>query len=100
MVIMVTRTMTPAEQFAAWGWRIPFLVSIVLLGVSLWIRLQLNESPIFQKMKEEERDLQGAAGRILRQVEQSKTAYHSAFRRRRWPGGGLVHGPILCALLP
>ncbi len=39
--------------FAAWGWRIPFLVSIVLLGVSVWIRLQMRESPAFQKMKEE-----------------------------------------------
>jgi hypothetical protein len=39
--------------FAAWGWRIPFLVSIVLLGVSVWIRLQMHESPAFQKMKEE-----------------------------------------------
>jgi MFS family permease len=39
--------------FAAWGWRIPFLVSIVLLAVSVWIRLQMQESPAFQKMKEE-----------------------------------------------
>ena len=39
--------------FAAWGWRIPFLVSIVLLGISVWIRLQMHESPAFQKMKEE-----------------------------------------------
>ena len=43
-------TITP---FAAWGWRIPFLVSIVLLGVSVWIRLQMQESPAFQKMKSE-----------------------------------------------
>ena len=42
-----------AEAFAAWGWRVPFLLSIVLLGVSLWIRLQLDESPVFQKMKAE-----------------------------------------------
>ena len=41
------------EAFDAWGWRIPFLLSIVLLGVSVWIRLSLNESPVFQKMKEE-----------------------------------------------
>src|SRR5206468_802754 len=40
-------------EFAAWGWRIPFLVSVLLLGVSVWIRLRLNESPIFQKMKDE-----------------------------------------------
>jgi predicted MFS family arabinose efflux permease len=53
IVIMATRTMIPAEDFAEWGWRLPFLASIILLGVSLWIRLQLNESPIFQKMKDE-----------------------------------------------
>ncbi len=41
------------EAFEAWGWRIPFLVSIVLLGVSVWIRLQLAESPLFQQMKAE-----------------------------------------------
>lgn len=41
------------EAFAAWGWRLPFLISIVLLGVSMWIRMQLNESPVFQKMKDE-----------------------------------------------
>src|SRR4051812_4940516 len=39
--------------FANWGWRIPFLVSVVLLGISVWIRLRLNESPVFQKMKDE-----------------------------------------------
>ncbi len=39
--------------FAAWGWRIPFLVSILLLAISVWIRLQMQESPAFQKMKEE-----------------------------------------------
>ncbi|MGD9967909.1 MAG: MFS transporter [Hyphomonadaceae bacterium] len=53
MVIMTTRTMMPAEAFADWGWRLPFLASIILLGISLWIRLQLDESPIFQRMKQE-----------------------------------------------
>ena len=52
-VIMVTRTQLSAEDFAAWGWRIPFLASIVLLVISLWIRMQLNESPVFQRMKDE-----------------------------------------------
>lgn len=41
------------ENLNAWGWRIPFLISIVLLGISVWIRLMLNESPAFRKMKEE-----------------------------------------------
>jgi len=41
------------KAFAAWGWRIPFLVSVALLLISVWIRLQMQESPAFQKMKEE-----------------------------------------------
>ncbi len=53
LVVIGTRTMIGEEAFLAWGWRVPFLVSAVLLGVSLWIRMQLQESPVFQKMKEE-----------------------------------------------
>ncbi len=53
LVILGVRTAVGEEQFAAWGWRIPFLLSVVLLGISVWIRLQLNESPMFQKMKAE-----------------------------------------------
>jgi MFS family permease len=53
LVILATRTFTGEAAFAEWGWRIPFLVSVLLLGISVWIRLQLSESPAFQKMKEE-----------------------------------------------
>lgn len=53
LVILFTRTALGETEFAAWGWRIPFLVSVLLLGISVWIRLRLNESPVFQKMKEE-----------------------------------------------
>ncbi len=53
LVILFTRSALGEPEFAAWGWRIPFLVSVVLLGVSVWIRLRLNELPIFQKMKDE-----------------------------------------------
>jgi MFS family permease len=53
LVILFTRTILGEPEFAAWGWRIPFLVSVVLLGISVWIRLRLNESPVFQKMKDE-----------------------------------------------
>ncbi|MES2028693.1 MAG: MFS transporter [Pseudomonadota bacterium] len=53
LVILFTRTILGEPEFAAWGWRVPFLVSVVLLGVSVWIRLRLNESPVFQKMKDE-----------------------------------------------
>lgn len=45
------RTFMDAEAFADWGWRLPFLFSIILLGITLWIRLQLEESPVFQRMK-------------------------------------------------
>jgi MFS family permease len=53
LVILFTRTILGEPAFAAWGWRIPFLVSAALLAVSVVIRLKLNESPIFQKMKDE-----------------------------------------------
>jgi MFS family permease len=53
LVILGVRTTTGEAAFADWAWRIPFLVSIFLLGVSLWIRLSLSESPAFQKMKAE-----------------------------------------------
>ncbi len=53
LLVLGVRTYMGEDAFAAWGWRVPFLVSIVLLAVSLWIRLQLNESPMFLRMKEE-----------------------------------------------
>ncbi|RZJ83408.1 MAG: MFS transporter, partial [Brevundimonas sp.] len=49
-VIITTRTILGVEAFDAWGWRIPFLLSALLLIVSLWIRLKLNESPAYQRM--------------------------------------------------
>ena len=51
LVILGTRTLLGEDVFNDWGWRIPFLVSILLLGISVWIRLKLNESPAFIKMK-------------------------------------------------
>ncbi|MEH6662282.1 MAG: MFS transporter [Parasphingorhabdus sp.] len=52
LFVVGLRTTLDADDFLAWGWRLPFLFSIVLLLVALWIRLQLNESPVFQRMKE------------------------------------------------
>ena len=54
-VVLACRLVIPADDFADWGWRVPFLLSIVLLGISLWMRLKLNESPVFQAMKAEGR---------------------------------------------
>ena len=53
LVILGTRTAIGEEAFNAWGWRVPFLVSVLLLGVSVWIRLSMHESPAFAKMKAE-----------------------------------------------
>ncbi|WP_342128738.1 MFS transporter [Hydrogenophaga sp. OTU3427] len=53
IVILGTRTLIGEEAFGDWGWRIPFIVSIALLAISVWIRLSMNESPAFKKMKEE-----------------------------------------------
>ncbi|WP_114951742.1 MFS transporter [Sphingosinicella terrae] len=53
LVVIGIRTLIGEEAFAAWGWRLPFLISLGLLAVSLWIRLQLEESPVFKRMKAE-----------------------------------------------
>jgi MFS family permease len=52
-VILITRAVVGAAAFDDWGWRIPFLLSALLLGVSLWIRLKLNESPAYRRMEAE-----------------------------------------------
>jgi MFS family permease len=51
-VVLVCRALIPADDFEEWGWRVPFLLSIILLLISLWMRLKLSESPVFQAMKE------------------------------------------------
>ena len=53
LVVIGTRTLIGEQAFAEWGWRVPFLISLLLLAVSLWIRMQLEESPVFQQMKAE-----------------------------------------------
>ncbi len=52
VVVLLCRALIPPEAFAAWGWRVPFVLSIVLLAISLWMRLKLSESPVFKAMKE------------------------------------------------
>ena len=53
IVIATTRSSFSEEDFKAWGWRIPFLLSFILLGVSLWIRIKMKESPLFARAKKE-----------------------------------------------
>jgi MFS family permease len=53
IVILVARSGLGTERFESWGWRIPFLLSVLLLAISVYIRLQLQESPVFRRMKEQ-----------------------------------------------
>ena len=55
LLVLGVRTVMGEEAFADWGWRVPFLLSLLLLIVSIWIRLKLSESPVFQQMKAEGR---------------------------------------------
>jgi MFS family permease len=52
-IVLLTRTLMGEEVFSDWGWRVPFLASIFLLGISIWMRLKLKESPAFEQMKAE-----------------------------------------------
>lgn len=53
IVVLSSKALMTDEFWLAWGWRVPFLLSIALLAVSLWMRLKLSESPVFQAMKEQ-----------------------------------------------
>ena len=66
LVIVATRNAIGEDAFAAWGWRVPFLVSAVLLAISVWMRAKLAESPHFAKLREEGDDRPGAAARSVR----------------------------------
>lgn len=52
IVVLLSKAMIPADIWESWGWRVPFLLSLILLALSLWMRLKLSESPVFQAMRE------------------------------------------------
>ncbi|MBS0641574.1 MAG: MHS family MFS transporter [Proteobacteria bacterium] len=74
IVILTTQGIMSADDFRSWGWRIPFLVSIVLLAVSVWIRTKLSESPAFLKMKAEGRHSKAPLSEAFFQWENAKWA--------------------------
>ncbi len=88
------------EAFCEWGWRIPFLLSFVLLGVSVWIRLKMNESPAFKKMKEEGKGSKAPLTEAFGQWRNAKIALLALFGAV--VGQALVwySGPVLRAVLP
>ncbi|MCU0886915.1 MAG: MFS transporter [Rubritepida sp.] len=74
LVILGVRSIIGEEAFMAWGWRVPFIVSVVLLGISIWIRMQMSESPAFTKMKEEGKHSKAPIGEAFGQWKNAKIA--------------------------
>ena len=70
LVVIGIRTWLGEAAFAAWGWRLPFLVSILLLAISLWIRMKLEESPVFARDEGGREGVEGAADRGVRALGQ------------------------------
>ena len=79
VVILGVQFALGKEAFAAWGWRIPFLVSVLLLGVSVWIRLKMNESPAFKKMKDEGKTSKAPLSEAFGQWKNAKIALLALF---------------------
>ncbi|MEP7452609.1 MFS transporter [Phyllobacterium sp. SB3] len=79
IVILIIQNSMTKEAFSAWGWRIPFILSFVLLGVSVWIRLSLSESPAFKKMKEEGKGSKAPLSEAFGQWKNAKIALLALF---------------------
>ncbi|WP_235981563.1 MFS transporter [Methylobrevis albus] len=79
VVILTVRLTLGEEAFMAWGWRIPFLLSVVLLGISVWIRMQMQESPAFKKMKEEGTQSKAPLSEAFGQWKNAKIALLALF---------------------
>ncbi|TRC99561.1 MHS family MFS transporter [Mesorhizobium sp. WSM4303] len=74
IIILIVQNSLSKEDFAAWGWRIPFLVSSILLAISVWIRLSLAESPTFQRMKDEGKGSKAPLSEAFGQWKNAKIA--------------------------
>jgi MFS family permease len=79
IVILAVQTWLGKDAFAAWGWRVPFILSFVLLGISVWIRLSLNESPTFKRMKEEGKGSKAPLTEAFGQWKNAKIALLALF---------------------
>lgn len=79
IIILIVQNSLSKEAFAAWGWRVPFLVSAILLGVSVWIRLSLSESPTFKRMKEEGKGSKAPLTEAFGQWKNAKIAILALF---------------------
>src|SRR4029078_2467733 len=79
LLILGIRTGMGEQAFGDWGWRIPFLLSLILLGVSIWIRLKLNESPLFRKMVAEGKNSKRPLAEAFGEWKNAKIALAALF---------------------
>ncbi len=79
IIILAVQNSLSKEDFAAWGWRIPFLLSAILLAISVWIRLTLSESPAFVRMKEEGKGSKAPLSEAFGQWKNAKIALLALF---------------------
>jgi MFS family permease len=99
-VIGVARVWMDAKVFAEWGWRIPFWLSLILLVFSIYIRLKLHESPIFQKMKAEGKDRNRRCVTASSNIRTTSTCCLRCSVATAGQGVVWYHGTVLRALLP
>src|SRR5712671_5127998 len=97
IVILVVQNEMSREAFSSWGWRIPFLVSILLVSVSLYIRMRMKESPIFQHIKSTGMTSAKPLKEAFAHWKNLRLVLISLFGATA--GQGVVHGPVLRAVL-
>ena len=100
LLILGIRTAMGEAAFGDWGWRIPFLLSAILLAVSLWIRLKLNESPLFRAHGRRRQAIQAAVDRSLRPMVEPEDRDPGLVRRHRRRSRRLVWRAVLRPVLP
>ena len=100
LVIVATRTAVGEDAFAAWGWRIPFLVSAVLLAISVWMRAKLAESPHFAKLREEGEVAKAPLREAFGNWQQPEARADRLLRHHVRAGRGLVLHLLLHAGVP
>src|SRR5438132_12139452 len=94
IVVIVTQRNMSAADFARWGYRIPFLISIVLVGVSLYIRLKMKESPIFQQLKDTGKTSKTPLGDALKGWDNWKRILTTLFGATAGQGVVWYAGPV------
>ena len=99
IVILVTKHAMTDAEFKAWGWRIPFLLSSILVVVSYYIRARMAESPLFAKLKAEGKTSKAPLTDSYGTRRAVEGLLHGAARRDGGAGGGVVHGTVLRAVL-